>query len=59
MFVTIFQARPPGIYKQDYLQELFHRYGDVDDTPPAPVLPDWCDGRYSVHCLSIHCIMTF
>ncbi|UYV62070.1 RNGTT [Cordylochernes scorpioides] len=36
------QARPPGIYKQDYLQELFQRYGDVDDTPPAPPLPDWC-----------------
>ncbi|XP_060593527.1 mRNA-capping enzyme-like [Ruditapes philippinarum] len=37
------QARPPGIYKQDYLQELFHRYGEVDDTPAAPLLPDWCD----------------
>lgn len=37
------QARPPGIYKQDYLQELFHRYGEVEDTPPAPPLPDWCD----------------
>ncbi|KAL4218429.1 hypothetical protein ACF0H5_023164 [Mactra antiquata] len=41
--VTYSQARPPGIYKQDYLQELFHRYGDVDDTPPAPPLPDWCN----------------
>ncbi|XP_052235215.1 mRNA-capping enzyme-like [Dreissena polymorpha] len=37
------QARPPGIYKQDYLQELFHRYGDIEDTPPAPVLPEWCN----------------
>lgn len=37
------QARPPGIYKQDYLQELFYRYGDVEDTPAAPPLPDWCD----------------
>ncbi|KAK3589211.1 hypothetical protein CHS0354_020072 [Potamilus streckersoni] len=37
------KARPPGIYKQDYLDELFSRYGDKDDTPPAPPLPDWCD----------------
>ncbi|XP_052763075.1 mRNA-capping enzyme-like [Mya arenaria] len=37
------QARSPGIYKQDYLQELFHRYGDVDDTPAAPILPEWCN----------------
>lgn len=34
--------RPPGIYKQDYLKELCHRYGDVEDTPLAPTLPDWC-----------------
>ncbi len=38
-------ARPPGIYKEDYLQELFRRYGDVDDAPPAPPLPDWCEGE--------------
>lgn len=37
------QARPPGIYKADYLRELFKRYGDVDDTPPPPPRPDWCD----------------
>ncbi|KAL6485719.1 hypothetical protein MHYP_G00051110 [Metynnis hypsauchen] len=36
------QARSPGIYKGDYLKELFRRYGDVDDTPSAPQLPDWC-----------------
>ncbi|KAG1677664.1 mRNA-capping enzyme [Nymphon striatum] len=35
-------ARPPGIYKQSYLEELFRRYGDPEDTPPAPTLPDWC-----------------
>ncbi len=48
-----FQARPPGIYKQDYLTELFRRYGDPDDTPPAPALPDWCSGKtqYSGICL--------
>lgn len=36
------QARPPGIYKQDYLDELFRRYGDPEDTPSAPPLPMWC-----------------
>lgn len=36
------QSRPPGIYKADYLKELFSRYGEVEDTPPAPQLPDWC-----------------
>ncbi|MBN3301780.1 MCE1 enzyme, partial [Amia calva] len=36
------QARPPGIYKADYLKELFCRYGDAEDAPPAPTLPDWC-----------------
>ncbi|KAJ8008923.1 hypothetical protein DPEC_G00083460 [Dallia pectoralis] len=36
------QARAPGIYKGDYLKELFRRYGDVADAPAAPALPDWC-----------------
>lgn len=36
------KVRPPGIYKQDYLEELYRRYGDVEDAPPAPPLPDWC-----------------
>uniref|UniRef100_A0A3Q3WR72 mRNA-capping enzyme n=1 Tax=Mola mola TaxID=94237 RepID=A0A3Q3WR72_MOLML len=35
-------ARAPGIYKGDYLKELFRRYGDEEDTPPAPALPEWC-----------------
>ncbi|XP_073483022.1 mRNA-capping enzyme [Aquarana catesbeiana] len=39
---TFAQARPPGIYKADYLKELFQRYGDVEDAPPPPELPDWC-----------------
>jgi hypothetical protein len=38
--------RPPGMYKQDYLTELFARYGERDDTPEAPPLPDWCLGRW-------------
>lgn len=36
------KARPPGIYKQDYINELFRRYGDEDDATPAPELPEWC-----------------
>ncbi|XP_075453954.1 mRNA-capping enzyme isoform X2 [Ascaphus truei] len=39
---TFSQARPPGIYKGDYLKELFRRYGDIEDAPPPPELPDWC-----------------
>ncbi|XP_004696307.1 mRNA-capping enzyme isoform X2 [Echinops telfairi] len=39
---TFAQARPPGIYKGDYLKELFRRYGDIEETPPPPLLPDWC-----------------
>ncbi|RZC38516.1 mRNA cap enzyme, DSPc and/or DNA ligase A M domain containing protein [Asbolus verrucosus] len=39
---TFGQMRPPGIYKSDYLAELYNRYDDVEDTPPAPDLPDWC-----------------
>lgn len=40
------QRRPPGIYKQDYIDELFKRYSDPRDTPMAPALPDWCDGKF-------------
>jgi mRNA-capping enzyme len=37
------ESRPPGIYKQDYINELYKRYGDEDDDPlRAPSLPDWC-----------------
>lgn len=36
------QARPPGIYKDEYIKELFARYEDVEDAPPAPELPEWC-----------------
>lgn len=36
-------SRPPGIYKQDYIDELFKRYGDEEDQPlHAPALPEWC-----------------
>ncbi|XP_018329684.1 mRNA-capping enzyme [Agrilus planipennis] len=37
MFANV---RPPGIYKEDYIRELYRRYED-DNAPPAPPLPDW------------------
>lgn len=37
------QLRPPGIYKQDYIDELCRLYGSPEDPVPlAPELPDWC-----------------
>ncbi|XP_065062618.1 mRNA-capping enzyme-like [Rhopilema esculentum] len=37
------KCRPPGIYKQGYLKELWDRFGSgADDSPNAPALPDWC-----------------
>ncbi|KZC05483.1 mRNA-capping enzyme, partial [Dufourea novaeangliae] len=35
-------ARPPGIYKADYIQELFRRYDDIEDAPDPPPRPAWC-----------------
>ncbi|KAI8034172.1 mRNA-capping enzyme [Drosophila gunungcola] len=35
-------ARPPGIYKQDYINELYKRYEDEEDAPSAPEQPNWC-----------------
>ncbi|KAM7535142.1 hypothetical protein Aperf_G00000093685 [Anoplocephala perfoliata] len=35
------EVRSPGVYKEDYLKELYTRYDDPDDCPPAPELPDW------------------
>lgn len=37
------QSRPPGIYKQDYLEEIFTRYGYKEGTPSAPSLPAWSE----------------
>ncbi|CAH1970958.1 unnamed protein product [Acanthoscelides obtectus] len=36
------KARPVGIYKEDYIVELYRRYDDEEDAPPPPNLPDWC-----------------
>ncbi|XP_050072947.1 mRNA-capping enzyme [Anopheles maculipalpis] len=35
-------ARPPGIYKGDYIRELYERYAEEEDVPPPPELPAWC-----------------
>lgn len=51
------QARPPGIYKDDYIKELFRRYDDVEDALPAPEKPDWCSkGIYKVATTSTNCL---
>ena len=34
-------ARPPGIYKQDYLTTLFERFGDKTESLTAPEKPTW------------------
>lgn len=43
------QARPPGIYKDDYIKELFRRYDDVEDALPAPEKPSWCSKGNRTH----------
>lgn len=37
------RIRPPGIYKADYIRELFRRYEDEEDASDAPLMPDWCN----------------
>ncbi|PIO68518.1 mRNA capping enzyme, catalytic domain protein [Teladorsagia circumcincta] len=39
--LTFAKERPCGIYKQDYLGDLFERYGDPDDCLEAPNKPSW------------------
>lgn len=34
--------RSPGIYKDDYIKELYRRYDELENATPAPILPDWC-----------------
>ncbi len=38
---------PVGIYKEAYLKEIFKKYGDEEEAPEPPILPDWC---YEVRC---------
>uniref|UniRef100_H2ZH28 mRNA-capping enzyme n=1 Tax=Ciona savignyi TaxID=51511 RepID=H2ZH28_CIOSA len=35
------EARPPGILKSHYIEELFSRYGSREDAPGPPPLPPW------------------
>ena len=37
------EKRPVGIYKHEYIQEIFARYGEVSDAPSAPDRPEWRD----------------
>ncbi len=39
---TFAQARPPGVYKQDFFDELSRRYGD-DQRLIASPWPAWCE----------------
>lgn len=43
------QARPPGIYKADYINELIKRYGDGDDSFPVPERPDWSFSKFCIY----------
>lgn len=36
------RVRPPGIYKKEYIDELYARFDDIADAKPAPPLPSWC-----------------
>lgn len=38
-------VRPPGIYKQDYLQDFFNNFGDAEGVPAAPPQPTWYFGK--------------
>ena len=40
-YAAFAQARPPGIIKGQYIEELFARYGSREEAPPAPPLPTW------------------
>ncbi|CAH0561980.1 unnamed protein product [Brassicogethes aeneus] len=35
------ELRPPGIYRHEYVVELFRRYGDIRDAPPPIAKPSW------------------
>ncbi|CAH2253450.1 jg6414 [Pararge aegeria aegeria] len=42
------KKRVPGIYKQDYIEELYRRYDDVKDMISAPEMPEWCNEEEEV-----------
>ena len=54
--IKYFDNRPPGIYKADYLYALYERMeNDGENAPPAPELPDWCNGIYIIFFLFHKC----
>jgi hypothetical protein len=44
-----------GIYKEGYLKELFKKYGDEEDAPAPPELPDWCYEVLTYRCSCNKC----
>jgi hypothetical protein len=42
LFCGILIDLPVGIYKEAYLKEIFKKYGDEEEAPEPPILPDWC-----------------
>lgn len=57
MAVALFsQCRQPGIYKQDYINELFRRYADEFNTevPVAAPLPNWEESEQTEIAKSSH-----
>ena len=40
-YAAFSQARPPGIIKGHYIEELYARYGAREDAPAPPPLPTW------------------
>ena len=41
-YMAFRDQRPPGMYKEEYINELFNRYGDIADAPAIPDRPEWC-----------------
>ncbi|GMR59708.1 hypothetical protein PMAYCL1PPCAC_29903, partial [Pristionchus mayeri] len=39
---TFAAARPTGIYKQDYINDLYTRYDEIESVVEAPQKPKWC-----------------
>lgn len=41
ILIILWYCRPPGIYRANYVRELFRRYGNVANLPPPPPTPFW------------------
>lgn len=42
------QARPPGIYKADYIAELYRLFEPCETPMAAPERPSWCFGKANI-----------